>query len=725
MIGAGKAFSCFAKTTVFLLFSVWITVHVFADGLRESSVRVGGQWLTFGCRTLDSIEDYEVKPENFELSKYGGWKAHRVEATGFFRVEQIDGRWWAVDPEGYLYVHKAINSVNLNDYTADQIYTILSTYGFNGLGCWSDEDILESQSKEVTPLAYCPKISFVAEYRRERVPRIEIPIFDDEFEAYCDELAKGFLPYVDDPQVFGYLSDNELNWRDEGLPAHLALNDASDKNYTTAIAFLAERGKTANNWDADDQYAYIGLMAERYYSVVSSAIRKVDTNHMYIGSRCHSTEKFIEAFMVNAGKYVDVFSINHYGRWGAREVEISNMSDWSGRPLMITEFYAMEDFPGEEDGAGWLVADQASRGPFYQHYVSTLAETGDLVGWHWFKYQDDKNGNKGVVSEDGELFSGLLDEMEEMNRHIYNFIDYVDTRRDPDETLFPEADAYFKGGENFGEQEQLLVKEASSAVLRRTYIRFDLSGIEGEVSGARIRINSVATGSESSNYRAELVSDNTWGETDIVSSNSPDGSTVLAEWSHGDDIEIDGGGEVLAALAGDKKLSIRILSVLNNGEIAVYGSREQANPIARPKLYIEYVGLHPYEVWASEMGLVEGVDRGYSDDPDADGIENLLEYACGGDPLKSDAIEAGLRFSPVKIEGGDAFEFVYRRRVDPEVWGLDYIVETSTALGQFAGDGVSQEIASELIYANFEKVTNRVPIEVDSQQFVKLKVILK
>ena len=131
--------------------------------------------------------------------------------------------------------------------------------------------------------------------------------------------------------------------------------------------------------------------------------------------------------MVNAGKYVDIFSMNHYNRWGARDVEIHNMSEWSGRPLMATEFYAMEDFPGDEVGAGWLVSNQVSRGLFYQHFVSTLAETGDLVGWHWFKFQDDENGNKGVVDMSGNLYTNLLNDMEQMNSQLYNFIDYVDS----------------------------------------------------------------------------------------------------------------------------------------------------------------------------------------------------------------------------------------------------------------------------------------------------------
>lgn len=41
-------------------------------------------------------------PENF--SKFGGWAdGPKLEATGHFRVEKVDGKWWMVDPEGYLF----------------------------------------------------------------------------------------------------------------------------------------------------------------------------------------------------------------------------------------------------------------------------------------------------------------------------------------------------------------------------------------------------------------------------------------------------------------------------------------------------------------------------------------------------------------------------------------------------------------------------------------------
>ena len=39
-----------------------------------------------------------------DRSKFGGWKkGKRYEATGHFRFQKIDGKWWMIDPEGYLF----------------------------------------------------------------------------------------------------------------------------------------------------------------------------------------------------------------------------------------------------------------------------------------------------------------------------------------------------------------------------------------------------------------------------------------------------------------------------------------------------------------------------------------------------------------------------------------------------------------------------------------------
>ncbi|MGQ1948386.1 CBM96 family carbohydrate-binding protein [Geofilum sp. OHC36d9] len=599
----------------FLLISFLVLVSAQTnEAYSQAQAGSSSQWFTMNCQILDRLNDYEENPSNMEFSKYGGWKAHQTTATGFFRVEKIDGRWWAIDPEGYYYMHKALNSVNLDDFSTDEIYKLLTENGFNGLGCWSDEGIVTTLNNE-SPLAYCPKISFIGIYRAQRNPRIEMPVFDDEFETFANELAQGFALYKEDPYVFGYFSDNELSWKNEGLKAHLAITDPTDKNYITAVNFLSSRGKTSSNWDEDDLYAYMALMAERYYSVVSAAIRKVDPNHMYLGSRCNSTEKTLEDFMKNAGKYVDVFSTNHYSRWGARDFEIQNMVNWSGRPLMLTEFYAMHDKTDKATGAGWKVKDEESRGMFYQNFVTTTAETGCVVGWHWFKFQDDQvDVAKGIVDIDGNQYTTLLEDMKEVNNHIYDFIDYVDSQPQPSVTLIPEADAYYKGNTNYGSESELISKFSTKApYLRETYLRFDLSSIaalSSDIYYARLKLFSINTGSEVSSYQAELVEDDNWDANSIVYSNSPDGTKILYTWSDGGDVTIDVTNELLNALDDNNKLSIRIACTLSNNKATRFGSSEHPNPIAHPKLMV-----YSKEVSVSTDKVVGGQDFDFYPNP--------------------------------------------------------------------------------------------------------------
>ena len=47
---------------------------------------------------------------DFGYGRYGGYADTHTRATGYFRVEQVDGKWWFVDPEGHLFLSTGINS---------------------------------------------------------------------------------------------------------------------------------------------------------------------------------------------------------------------------------------------------------------------------------------------------------------------------------------------------------------------------------------------------------------------------------------------------------------------------------------------------------------------------------------------------------------------------------------------------------------------------------------
>ncbi len=51
-------------------------------------------------------------------SKYGGWAAGpKLKATGFFRTEKVNGKWWLVDPDGYLFFSHGVDCVQFGDGT--------------------------------------------------------------------------------------------------------------------------------------------------------------------------------------------------------------------------------------------------------------------------------------------------------------------------------------------------------------------------------------------------------------------------------------------------------------------------------------------------------------------------------------------------------------------------------------------------------------------------------
>lgn len=66
-----------------------------------------------GAAELDSLEHPTQLPDR---SKFGGWAdGPKLEATGFFRAEKVDGKWALVDPEGYLFFVTGLDNIRMDD----------------------------------------------------------------------------------------------------------------------------------------------------------------------------------------------------------------------------------------------------------------------------------------------------------------------------------------------------------------------------------------------------------------------------------------------------------------------------------------------------------------------------------------------------------------------------------------------------------------------------------
>jgi hypothetical protein len=132
----------------------------------------------------------------------------------------------------------------------------------------------------------------------------------------------------------------------------------------------------------------------------------------------------------------------------------------------------------------------------------------------------------------------------------------------------------------------------------------------------------------------------------------------------------------------------------------------------------------PYESWASDQGLTSGVNAAYGDDPDADDMDNLLEYALGSDPMLQDAT-AFLPGYEVSADGSSNYlNYIYRRRIDYVDLGMTYEVGAGGNLVYEPLTNATEYVDAGVIDADFESVTNRISTDVESAQFMQLKVTI-
>ncbi|MCD6392926.1 MAG: hypothetical protein J7M40_05415, partial [Planctomycetes bacterium] len=64
------------------------------------------------------LKDLVANPGPADRNKYGGWtKGPELKATGFFRVQKYQNKWWLVDPEGRLFWSHGIDCVHSGNDT--------------------------------------------------------------------------------------------------------------------------------------------------------------------------------------------------------------------------------------------------------------------------------------------------------------------------------------------------------------------------------------------------------------------------------------------------------------------------------------------------------------------------------------------------------------------------------------------------------------------------------
>ncbi|MFO1496941.1 MAG: hypothetical protein U1G07_00845 [Verrucomicrobiota bacterium] len=156
---------------------------------------------------------------------------------------------------------------------------------------------------------------------------------------------------------------------------------------------------------------FLGLLADRYYSLVHDIIRKYDHRALILGDRYQSF--YYPEVVRAAAPYLDAISSNLNAPWNDGTFArffLETLHDLSGKPIVIGEFYmaARENRSGNQNDHGVypVVGTQKERAAGFRTTLEALARTPYVIGADWFQYSDEPTHGRG----DGENFNfGLVD----------------------------------------------------------------------------------------------------------------------------------------------------------------------------------------------------------------------------------------------------------------------------------------------------------------------------
>ena len=366
-----------------------------------------------------------------EVSQYGGYKqAKPLKATGFFRVEKIDEKWWFVDPEGYLFLSVGVDCMNAsvrtttegrefvfdglkgNDGYADYYHwNIQKRYGEGNEKEWINTAIKRMHSWGLNTIANWSSREIIASNQMPFVltlpglklgegimglPDIYNPQYAIDIDKAIGEMATS---YKDNPWLLGYFVGNEQPWPGQEsvlCDRILALgNNAPIKKELQA--YLEKNSDTPQS-----RVLFVYDTFDRFLELVNKTLKKHDPNHLNLGMRFggHTSNELLAI----TGKHFDVFSFNCYEFQPSMSF-MKRVDEQTGLPIIIGEYHF--GVPDRGMAAGIVqVPDYEERGNAYRFYNEQGYSHPSLIGAHWFQWIDQANTGR----MDGENYNiGLLD----------------------------------------------------------------------------------------------------------------------------------------------------------------------------------------------------------------------------------------------------------------------------------------------------------------------------
>ena len=346
--------------------------------------------------------------------RFGGWKnGPKLKATGHFRTEKFDGKWYLVTPEGNLFfsvgldvtrimtditdarkhpdwyqgdipddgkmaftvwnLEKKFGKKDFDDDYYDFVLKRYDSWGLNTIGCWSAPQLTVKSRK---PYVVCvlERAKGVKRHSQFHIYDFFDPGFEENMRS---AIRKRFAEdpslahAARDPMCIGFFVDNELQFQ-KWIP-HVGKEKAQE---------------------------YVEL----YFRICKEELAKAAPGKLYLGSRFVG---FRQSGLLwrTAAKYCDVVTVNAYAN-SVYNLSGKMFEPGKEKPILVGEFHFGCFGRGMFRPGLAPVWNQAERARSFARFVEGCLQHPLIVGCHWFQYRDQPLLGRG----DGEAYQiGFVD----------------------------------------------------------------------------------------------------------------------------------------------------------------------------------------------------------------------------------------------------------------------------------------------------------------------------
>jgi len=322
--------------------------------------------------------------------RYGGHSAINRKATGFFRLDEVQGRHFLITPEGHAFRALGVNHFHMiKRGDADKALRNLRDWGFNSGGYqappWQWDRIPHTRGIFLLPNSIWMRPGKFA--------------FRDVFDpAFLGELERNIRRVVEasskNPYLVGYFWTDVPVWNRK-RQSHYAKGDRfRGQDWIAFYKSLPEGAAGRKVWDTwrnahhdADEKAFLAVIARQLYTKAHAVTRKYDTNHLIMGER-YLEPDMPEQVIREALPFLDALAIQPTTKEFDPDF-FARLHQRYGKPIYIADHVSSFATPEHPNTMSQVTKDPESYVAYYTRYVTAALAHPAVVGYNKCQYQDE------------------------------------------------------------------------------------------------------------------------------------------------------------------------------------------------------------------------------------------------------------------------------------------------------------------------------------------------